>query len=118
MILTAHSDAGFNNDTKSRIRAGGNIFLSENEPIPRCNGPILTIAQIMIYVLSWAAEAKIGALFLTAKEIVPVRHTLTEMIWHQPPSLIQCDNSTAVVMTNSTLVHRKSKSWDLRLNWL
>ena len=48
--------------------------------------------------------------------MVPVRHTLTEMGCHHPPSQIQCDNSTAIGMTNSTLVPRKSKSWDLRLN--
>ena len=30
MILTAHSDAGFNNETKARIRAGDHIFFSEN----------------------------------------------------------------------------------------
>ena len=67
MILTAQSYAGFNNETKVRIRAGTHIFLSENEPIPRWNWPILTIAQIMKYVLSLAAEAEMGDLFLTAK---------------------------------------------------
>ena len=55
MILNAHSDAGFNNETKKRSRAGAHIFLSENEPIPGWKGPILTIAQIMKYVLSLAA---------------------------------------------------------------
>ena len=72
----------------------------------------------MKYVMSSAAEAEIGALLLKAKEMVPVRHTLTKIGWHQPPSPIQCDNSTAVRMTDSTLVPRKYKSWDLRLNWL
>ena len=67
MILTAHSDACFNNETKSRSRAGAHMFLSENEHITCWNGPILTISQIMKYVLSSAAEAEIGALFLTAK---------------------------------------------------
>ena len=43
MILTAHSDSGFNNETKSIIISGAHIFLSENEPISRWNGPILTI---------------------------------------------------------------------------
>ena len=50
--------------------------------------------------------------------MVPVRHTLTEMGWHQPTSPIQCDKSTAAGMKNSTLVPRKSKYWYLRLNWL
>ena len=116
MIMTAHFDAGFNNETKARSRAGSHIFISENELIPRWNGPILIIAQMMKYVMSLVAEAKVGALFLTAKEMVPVRHTLTEMGWHQLTSPTQYENSTAVGMKNDTLVSRKSKSWELRLN--
>ena len=50
--------------------------------------------------------------------MVPLRHTLTKMGWKQPPSPQQSDNSTAFGMTNCTLIPRKSKSWDLRLNWL
>ena len=72
MILAAHSDASFANETRSRSRAGAHIFLSENDSIPRWNGPLLTIAQIMKYVVSSAAEAEMTALFLTAKEMVPL----------------------------------------------
>ena len=50
MILTAHSDEGLNNETKPRSRAGAHIFLSENEPITRWNGHILTMAQMMKYL--------------------------------------------------------------------
>ena len=50
------------------------------------------------------------ALFLTAKEMVPLQNTLTEMGWKQPLTPLQSDNSTAVGMTNRTLIPRKSKS--------
>ena len=43
MVLSAHSDAGFNNESKGRSRAGAHIFLSEDDPEPIWNGPILTI---------------------------------------------------------------------------
>ena len=118
MVLSGFSDAGFNNKTKARSRSGSHIFLSENKPIPRWNGPVLTIAKIMKYVVSSDAEAEITALFLTEKEMVPLWHTLIEMGWKQPPSPIQSDNSNAVGMTNCTLIPRKSKTWDLRLNWV
>ena len=62
MILAGHSDVGFNNETRARIRAGAHIFLSENESIPRWNGPLLTIAQIMKYVVSSSEEAEMTAL--------------------------------------------------------
>ena len=65
MILNAHSDAGFNNKTKSRSIAGDYIVLSENEPIPCWNRQILTIAKIMKYVLSSASESEMSALLLT-----------------------------------------------------
>ena len=67
MILAAHSDAGFANEKKSRGRAGAHIFFSEKDSIPRWNGPLLTIAQIMKYVVSSAVEAEMTAFFLTAK---------------------------------------------------
>ena len=67
MVLAAHSDAGFNNESKGRSRAGDHIFLSEDDPEPKWNGPILTIAQIIKFVMTSAAEAELGALFVTAK---------------------------------------------------
>ena len=57
MILAAHADAGFLNESRARSRAGEHIFLPENEPKPKPNGPILTIAQIIKTVMASAAEA-------------------------------------------------------------
>ena len=118
LILTGHSDAGFNNETRALSRAGAHIYFSENESIPHWNEHILTIAQIIKYVVSSATEAEMTALFLMAKEMVPLCHTLTEMGWKQPTSLLQSDNYTPVGMTNCTLIPCKSKSWYLGLNWL
>ena len=47
MVLCANSDAGFHNDSKGRSRAGAHIFFSENNAIPRWNGPVLTLAKII-----------------------------------------------------------------------
>ena len=47
MILAAHADAGFLNESRYRSRAGPDTFLLENKPKPKLNGPVLTIAQIM-----------------------------------------------------------------------
>ena len=61
MVLAAHSDAAYLNASKARSRAGAYIFLSEDEPIPKLNGPVLTIAQIIKLVMASAAEAKLAA---------------------------------------------------------
>ena len=76
MILAAHTDSVFNNYSKARSRAGSHIFLSENNPKPKWNGDILTIAQIVKFVMSSAAEAELGLLYIIAKEMVPIRQTL------------------------------------------
>ena len=81
MVLSGHSDAGFNNKTGPRSRTGAHIFLSEDDNFPRWNGPVLTIAQIMKYILIPAAEAETKALFLTAKEMVALRNTLEKIGW-------------------------------------
>ena len=72
----------------------------------------------MKYVKSSAAKAKMTALFVLTKEMVPLQHTLIEMGRKQPPSPLQSDNSIAVGMTNCTLISRKSQYWDLCLNWV
>ena len=118
MILCAHSDAGFLNETNSRSRAGAHIFLSENDPFPRFNGAVLSIAQIIKFVMASAAESELAALFITAREMIPHRQTLIDMGWPQPKSPIQTDNSTAAGVTNNTIVPRRSKMMDMRFWWL
>jgi hypothetical protein len=118
MQLCAHSDAGFANESKSRSRAGCHIFLSEDDPRPRWNGSVLTIAAIMKNVLTSAAEAELSAIFECAKAMVPLRQALTEMGWPQGKSPIQTDNSTADGLVNNIIVPKKLKSMDLRLHWL
>ena len=82
MILAAHTDAVFINESISRSRAGAHIFLSENEPKPKLNGPVLTIAQIIKTVMASAADAELAALVITVKKMIRLRHTLIEMGCH------------------------------------
>ena len=118
MILAAHSDAGFHNESKGRSRAGAHIFFSEDDPLPRWNGPILSIAQVIKFVMTSAAEAELAALYITAQKLVPMRQTLIEMGWPQPPTPIQTDNTAAEGVVNIKIVTKKLKSMDLRLHWL
>jgi hypothetical protein len=97
MILCAHANAGFLNETNARSRAGAHIFLSENDPFPRFNGAVLSIAQIIKFVMA-------AALFITALEMIPYRQTLINIGWPQPKSPLQTDNSTAAGVTNNTIV--------------
>ena len=78
MILAAHSDASYLSKIKSRSRAGAHIFLSNDDPIPQSNGPVLSIASVMKSYAS-AGEVELAALFKCAQEMVPLRNALTEM---------------------------------------
>ena len=100
MILANHADAAYLNVIKARSRVGAHIMLIENDPVPSYNGPILTISQIIKYVMSSASEAELSRLFITAKDMAPIQHTLIEMGWPHPKTLIQTDNSTVVGVTN------------------
>ena len=57
MILAAHSDASFHNESKGCSQAGAHIFLSEDDPVPQWNRPILSIAQGIKFVMTSSTEA-------------------------------------------------------------
>ena len=84
MVICAHSDAGFHNESKGRIRSGAHIFLSENDAMPRWNISVLTLAKIIKFVMSSASKSELGVMFITAQEMVAMRQTLQEMKWPQP----------------------------------
>ena len=48
-------------------------------------GPILKLSQVIKFLISSAAEVELGYTLITAKKIVPMRQTLIEMGWPQPP---------------------------------
>jgi hypothetical protein len=118
MILCIHSDAGYANEKNARSRAGGHFFLSNNDHFPPNNGAILTTASIIKAVMSSAAEAELGALFLNAKEAVYLRQILTEMGHLQPRTPIQTDNTTAEGVINNKIQPKRTKAMDMRFHWL
>jgi hypothetical protein len=118
MILCAHADAGFLNETNSHSWTGTHIYLSEDDPFRCFNDAVLSIAQIIKFVMASAAESELAALFVTSREMIPHRQTLIDMGWPQPRSPIQTDNSTAAGVTNNTIVPCWSKMMDMRFWWL
>jgi hypothetical protein len=118
MLLAVHSDAGYCNEKNARSRAGGHFFLSNDEQFPPNNGAILTQASIIKTVMSSAAEAELGALFLNAKEAVYLRQILIEMGHPQPRTPIQTDNTTAEGVINNKIQPKRTKAMDMRFHWL
>ena len=118
MHLVAHYHAAKLNVSKARSRAGAHIFFSNDEPKPLYNIPILTIAQIIKFVMYSAAEAELAAIFITAKDMAPLRQTIIEMKWPQGQYPIQTGNSTAVGVTNNSIFPTRTKYMDMRFHLL
>jgi hypothetical protein len=118
MVLAIHSDASYLSEPKAQSRAGGHYFMSEDVPDPADNGAVHTVAKIIKAVMSSAAEAELGGIFINAKIAVPIRTTLEELGHKQPPTPIQTDNSTAYGVANNEIQPKATKAMDMQFYWL
>ncbi len=84
----------------------------------RLNGAFFTLCTILRFVVASAAEAKLGALFLNYKQAAIFRVTLKEMGHPQPPIPVNCDNLTAVGITNNTVKCQRSRAMEMRFFWV
>jgi hypothetical protein len=117
MVLAGHSNASHLSESNAQSRAGGHFFMSKNVETPPNNGAVFTILQIIKAVMSSAAEAKIGALYINCCEAVPARHVLEFMGHKQAPTPMQTDNTTALGVVNKNVM-KKLKSMDMKYHWL
>ncbi len=92
--------------------------MSSDTKDPANNGAVLDIAQLIKAVMSLAAEAERGALYIKACEAVPQRQLLEEMGHPQPPTPMQTDNSTALGVVTNNIQPRQTKAMDMRFHWL
>ena len=118
MVLACHSDASYLSEPGARSRAGGHFFMSNNAAMPANNGAVLNVAQIIKAVMTSAAEAEIGAMYINAREAVPQRMTLEEMGHPQPRTPMQTENSAAHAVVTNNVQPRRTKAMDMRFHWL
>ncbi len=76
MILNIHSIASYLYEKNTRSCAGGHYFLSTDKTNSSNNDAVINISQRIRNVMSAAAEAELGALFINAKTAVPEQETL------------------------------------------
>jgi hypothetical protein len=69
-------------------------------------------------VVSSAAEAEVGGCFYNARDAAVLRLALEEMGHPQPPTPIECDNSTGVGILNDSIRQCRSKVMDMHFYWL
>jgi hypothetical protein len=97
---------------------GRHMFMTGKYNIPFNNGAILNISQIIRAVMSTAAEAELGALFINVKTAISMRQTLVELGHPQPRTPIQTDNAAAHALLTKQILPRALKTMDMRFHWL
>ena len=117
MQLQIESDAAYLVCPHARSRAGGYHYLS-NTAGTTFNGPITVIVKVIKHVMSSAAEAEVGALFMNAQEAIPLRKCLEDLGHPQKPTPINTDNATAQGIVNDTMKQKRSKAMDMRFYWV
>jgi hypothetical protein len=90
---------------------------TDNKPI-QLNGAIYVFCGILKFVVTSAAEAELGALFLNCKEGNILRLVLQDLGHHQPPTPIHCDNATASGIANDAVKKQCSRSIEMQFFWV
>ena len=124
MVLHVDSDAAYLVLPHARSRIAGHYFLSDTPPPnptlpnPSPNGPLHTECRTLRNVVTSAAEAETGGLFHNGQMTISIRRALESLGHPQPPTPLKTDNSTAASFAHSSMRHKRSKTWDMRYNWL
>ena len=82
------------------------------------NVPIHVECLTIKNVVSSAAEAECGGLFLNCRTGIGIRNALIGMGHPQGKTPVITDNSTTTSFVHSEMQVRRLKSWDMKYNWL
>jgi hypothetical protein len=120
MILHIHSDASYLSENEAKSRAGGFFNMGNKNKTDKnlTNGAILIISKVIKHVMSSAAEAEIGAVFINSKEGAVLRTTLEELGHKQPPTPMETDYTTSTGYSNCTIKQKRTKAMDMRFYWI
>jgi hypothetical protein len=119
MILKITSDAAYLVQPKARSRAAIHFHLGWLNS-DRVNGDVDVLCQTIKSVVSSAAEAKTGGIYIGGKHACPMRAMLEELGHRQPTtgSPFDTDNNSAKGILNEKMRQKLSKSFDLRYWWM
>jgi hypothetical protein len=117
MQLCVQSDASYLSESKARSRSGGILYFGLTAE-GTINGAIDYISTILPTVVASVAEAEYASLFTVGKEAISARHTLEDLGHSQRATVIMCDNSCAVGISNATVKQKRSKAIDMRYHWI
>ncbi len=104
MIMNVHSDASYSSKSDAqRWRTFLYRVVPQRWRPYQVEWRIFTLCKILCFVIAFAAEAKLGTLFLNCKEGMIFCLTHEELGHPQPKTPIHCKNATAVGIANNTI---------------
>jgi hypothetical protein len=124
MQLWIISDAAYLVKPGAQSHYAGLFFLRSRSPSPpavpvvKLNGAILVNCKTIANVVASAAEAETGGVFGNAQTGIAIGIVLQELGHPQDQIPLQTDNSTAPSFVTKNIKQRRSKTWDMRWNWL
>jgi hypothetical protein len=121
MVLNIHSDASFLLETNTCSHACGHFFMAwkpkDGEPI-HLNGAFCVTSTIMQFVVASASEVELGASYHNCQTGIIFQLTLAEMGHPQPKTLMHCNNTTAISITNNSIKRQHSRSMEMQFFWV
>ena len=117
MILYIESDAAYLVLPQARSRVASIFYLiNATAGRPPLNGAIQVICKTLQNIVSSAAEAETGGIFIGDQQAVHIITALSEINHQQPASgtRISADNSTAKGVLTVNLFQKLSKAFDMR----
>ena len=123
MILSLEADAAYLVLPQAKSRAAAWFVLGNDptkNPLQPINSPLHVMCNTIKNVMSSAAEAEAGGIFMAVQRVCPIRATLTELGHIQPinGTPIYNDNATATGILNSAMRKKLSKAFDMRFYWV
>ena len=122
MCLHADTDAAYLVLPNAHSRYAEFFYLSDRptHPLiaPHTNGAVLVICRTLRGVLASAAETETGGVFHNAQTAIILRRLLEALGHPQPATPLHTDNTVSNSFVHSNIKQRRSKTWDMRWNWL
>ena len=81
------------------------------------NGVVLTLSKIIKYVMSSAGETEEASSYLNCKAALPLTIALEDMGYPQPKTPLIVDNTSTQGLMTNTMTPKKSKQYDMQVNW-
>jgi hypothetical protein len=120
MTLHAFADTSYLCRSHARSVAGAIFFLGNQNDPTRINGSIHIFSTIIPCVVASAVEAEYAALFAAGQHAASLRTTLADMGYPQEPTIIMCDNTSAIgiAIATDSIKQKRSKAVGMRLYWI